>query len=248
MIFDGIIRNWGILGAHYNKIGELFPYSVFILLTLACMFFAYLVGSLNFAIIISKLKYKDDIRKYGSGNAGMTNMMRTYGKAAGICTFIGDIMKGIVSVMLTELLLGEPAAYLAGLACILGHAYPCWYKFKGGKGVAVSASILLALEPLMFVIHVIIFLAVTLFTKYVSVGSISTALMLPLTLEIIYPLTHNNEYHPLYFIIMLTAVIITALVIFLHRENMKRLLDHSENKINLKKKDKKKKSDNNENL
>ena len=115
-----------------------------------CAVLGYFLGSLNFAVVISRLKFHDDIRRHGSGNAGATNMMRVYGKAAGIATFTGDIMKAVVSVLIARLLCGEVFAYLTGMCCAIGHAFPCYYRFRGGKCVAVTAAMALVLEPFVF--------------------------------------------------------------------------------------------------
>ena len=107
---------------------------------LALLVVPYFLGSINFGIIISKLFHGEDIREYGSGNAGMTNMLRTYGKRDAAITLIGDALKAVVAVILGRILFGISGGYVAGLTCILGHAFPCYYKFKGGKGVVVTAA------------------------------------------------------------------------------------------------------------
>lgn len=209
--------------------------TVFIISAIVAAIAAYLIGSLNFALIISKLKYKDDIRKYGSGNAGMTNMMRTYGRAAGIFTFLGDILKGVFAVIIATLLMGEACGYIAGIGCILGHCYPVWYKFKGGKGVAVTAAMILCLEPLVFVMVLLIFIVCVAFTKYISLGSMMAALVYPLFLQSFYRVTHTVPNH-FYIVISVCSIVITLLLLFMHRSNMKRLLDGKENKFSFKKK------------
>lgn len=183
---------------------------------------AYLFGSLNFAVIISKLKFKDDIRKHGSGNAGATNMSRTYGKAIGILTLLCDILKTIVPVFLAKILLGEMIGYGVALMCALGHAFPCYYKFKGGKCVAVTAASALIMNPLMFLILLVVFVATVAFTKYVSVGSVFAALIYPVILQNVYGFAHPG---------LVFVIANSLLVIFLHRQNIKRLLDGKENKF-----------------
>ncbi len=229
------IRLYGLIGYMF-RIGEEYPMPLFIGGTFIMMIIGYLLGSLNFAIIISKLKYRDDIRKYGSGNAGMTNMMRTYGTAAGVFTLLGDLLKGVAAVMIAELLFGEATAYITGIACILGHVFPCWYGFKGGKGVAVTAAMLLALEPTVFVVLLATFILIVLITRYISLGSIMGALLYPVALSKFYPITHNEVFGLHYVIIMICSVIIALLIVYLHRENMKRLLAGKENKFAFKKK------------
>lgn len=227
------IRAFGIIG---NSVASSDFVRYFIIVSVAMAIAAYLLGSLNFAIIISRVKYKDDIRKYGSGNAGMTNMIRTYGTAAGVVTFLGDLLKAVVSVLIAMMLMGEVCGYIAGLACILGHAFPVWYNFKGGKGVAVTAAMILTLEPFVFLTLLIIFILTVLITRYISLGSMMAAFIYPIMLKNFYLVTHPGGYHPLYFIIIIVSIAVTFMIIFLHRENIKRLLKGQENKFSFKKK------------
>ena len=192
----------------------------------------YFLGSMNFAVIISRIKFREDIRTKGSGNAGATNMSRTYGKAAGIATLAGDILKTVIPVLVAKLLVGEVFGYLTGLMCALGHAFPCYYKFKGGKCVAVTAAVLLIMEPLAFLFLFIIFAAVVLATKYVSLASIFTALISPV---IIHNFIKNKCYGGGH-IGIIFLIVQCLLVVFLHRENIKRLLNGKENKFAFKKK------------
>lgn len=182
---------------------------------------AYLLGSLNFALIISKFKFRDDIRRHGSGNAGMTNMLRTYGKTAAGFTFLGDAVKAALAIVIGGLLNGVIGAYTAGFFCILGHMFPIFYKFKGGKGVVTSAVMILMLDWRVFLILAVIFFSIVLSTKYMSLGSVMGIL--------IYPLLLYNFNGP--GISILFALATTVLVVFMHRENIKRLLEHRENKI-----------------
>ena len=124
---------------------------------------AYLLGSLNFAIIISAKQYKQDIRNFGSNNAGMTNMMRTYGRKAAALTLIGDALKAVVSCVIGYVVLGQFGAYMAGLFCIVGHIFPLYYKFKGGKGVVTAGVTILMCNPLVFLIVITIFIIITHF-------------------------------------------------------------------------------------
>ena len=121
-----------------------------VLVILVCVFGAYLLGSLNFGVMISKLKYGADIRTKGSGNAGATNMMRTYGKKAAALTFLGDMLKTAIAVCLGYALLGYWGAYLTGLFGVLGHAYPVFFKFKGGKVVTtLRCRVRMLTKPLL---------------------------------------------------------------------------------------------------
>ncbi len=226
-----VYRNfYGPLGLLMTE-GKL-DYRLYYLIAVAIVFLGYFLGSMNFAVIISRIKFHEDIRTKGSGNAGATNMSRTYGKAAGIATLVGDILKTVIPVLLARFLVGEMFGYLTGLSCALGHAFPCYYKFKGGKCVAVTAAVLLVMEPLAFLILLFVFAAVVLATKYVSVASIFTALISPV---IVQSLVKNRNFGHSH--LGLTFLIAQCLlVIFLHRENIKRLLNGKENKFAFKKK------------
>jgi len=197
---------------------------------------SYFLGSMNFAIIISKYKFHDDIRRYGSGNGGMTNMLRTYGKAAAAFTLLGDMAKAAVSVLIGTVLAGEAGAYIAGLCCVLGHSFPCYYNFKGGKGIVVTATMLLCLEPLIFLILFAIFAILVASTKFLSLGSIIGMMLYPILLNRMYPFLNNSK--PEGAIPAIVSILNALLVIWLHRENLKRLWTGTENKFSLKKKDK----------
>jgi glycerol-3-phosphate acyltransferase PlsY len=190
---------------------------------LLCMALPYLLGSLNFAIIISKIFSRDDIRKYGSGNAGMTNMLRTYGKLPAAATLILDMSKGAVSVLLGSLIFADIGSAIAGLFVVLGHMFPCFYKFKGGKGVATTAMVVLATNPIVFAILILLFLIIVIGTKFVSLGSVMCVMIYPYLLS-------RFEVGPN----VLSGIIIAALVIFMHRSNIKRLMSGTESKISLK--------------
>lgn len=235
------LNAFGLLGFKYciHKTGEELAFTqnaltIYIIAAVLCAVMSYFLGSMNFAIIISKLKYKDDIRKYGSGNAGMTNMLRTYGRAAGICTFLGDLLKAVAAVLISRLLFGDPFGYIATLFCVIGHAFPCWYKFKGGKGVAVACAAILCLDQLPFVCLLIVFILIVAITKYLSLGSIMSVLMYPLFLDAFYSL----HPYPMFSkpVATICSVLITCLILYLHRDNMKRLLNKTENKFTFKKK------------
>lgn len=192
---------------------------------------AYLLGSLNSAIIISKSKYKQDIRSFGSGNAGLTNMLRVYGKDGALLTLAGDIAKQFVSVLVGAILLGRYGAYLAGLFCMLGHIFPIYYRFKGGKGVLTAATMILLIDPLVFVILFIIFALTLAITRYVSLSSIIAAISYPATMSI------ANGNHPHIFELVF-ALFVAAVVIVMHRSNLRRLFRNEENKFSFKKKPK----------
>ena len=194
---------------------------------------AYFLGSMNFAIIISKVKFHDDIRRYGSGNGGMTNMLRTFGKTAAAFTLLGDMAKAAVSVFIGSLLSGEAGAYIAGFFCVLGHSFPCYYGFKGGKGIVVTATMLLCLEPVVFLILFTIFVILVASTKYLSLGSIIGMMLYPLLLNRMYSFLNHGQ--PEGMVPALISILNAGLVIWLHRENLKRLWTGKENKFSLKK-------------
>ncbi len=191
-----------------------------------CAVAGYFIGAVNSALIVSKVKYHDDIRNYGSGNAGMTNMLRTYGKGAAAVTLIGDLGKGIVACLIGTLLLGNPGAHLAGLFCMIGHVWPVYFKFKGGKGVLVLAAIVLYCNPLVFLILMTVFVLIVSCTKYISLGSIVGSMMYPLVLA---------RFSEPNIITTLCSVTAAILVFFMHMPNIQRLREGKENKLKLSK-------------
>lgn len=190
---------------------------------LFCGVMAYLLGSLNFAVILSNVFHRDDIRKYGSGNAGATNMVRTYGRKWGVITFVCDGLKAAVAVLVSMLLMGEGGAYIAALFAILGHIFPVYYKFRGGKGVVVSAISILCLNPLVFGILVVLFVIIVYASRYISLGSVICAFFYPMLLN-----AFNADKG---FISTVISVLIAVIVIVMHRSNIKRLMNRTENKI-----------------
>lgn len=199
---------------------------------------AYLIGSVNFSVIISKKLAGFDVRTKGSGNAGTTNVLRTVGKKAAAITLLADILKGVVAVVIA-VIIGKIAAdsdkallvQIAGIAVILGHTFPVFFGFKGGKGVATSLGILLISNWQIGLICLVFALVLMVITRIVSVGSIGAAILFPvLTLFI-------NEHYIVsegsgYFFF---SVIVALIVAFNHRANIKRLIEGNENKISFKK-------------
>ena len=199
---------------------------------------AYLLGSLNFSIILSEVVKKKDIRDSGSGNAGATNMLRTYGKKAAVGTMIGDILKVALGIIIAFAILDVPMKYIfsnpadaaeiqrvmlykefAGLFCVLGHIFPLYFKFKGGKGVAACTGMVIIVDWRIALILFVI-------SKWISLGSIVIALLYPVLIFAFY----KN------FILAAVALLFTAIVIVAHRENIKRLAKGTENKISIKNK------------
>lgn len=200
---------------------------------------SYLLGSINFAIIVTRIFQKKDIRDYGSGNAGMTNVLRTLGKGPAALTFLGDFAKGVAAVWIARFLFAFVAhqpdnfvvEYAAAFAALLGHIFPVYYGFKGGKGVAVSAGALIALSPLAFVCCLGVFLIGMLTTKIVSVGSIACAVAFPIALFII----RTIQGEPHVGLEVLLGALISLLVIYMHRSNIVRLIHGEENSFRKKK-------------
>ena len=198
---------------------------------------AYLLGSLNFAIIISKKQYSQDIRAYGSNNAGMTNMMRTYGTRAAGLTLLGDALKAVVATLVGYAVIGQLGAYVAGCACILGHICPIFYKFKGGKGVVTTAVTILMCNPYVFLILIVLYVGIVALSKYISLASVMCMLVYP---AILYKIdVWLNGVCPY----IIFALFMSVLVIFKHMGNIKRLLSGTENKFSFKKSVKKTNTD-----
>lgn len=201
---------------------------------LICAVVSYLLGSINCGVIISRDKYGKDIRESGSGNAGATNMLRTYGKKAAILTFSGDVLKTVVAVIVGRLCLGYLGAFIAGAFCILGHAYPIFFKFKGGKGVVCISTMCLLTNPGVFLIMLGIFLIVLFGFKMVSLASVM--------IMVIYPFVLYNVGRMGPGIHVALGALAAWFVVYLHRENIKRIYRHQESTISFgKKKDKKEK-------
>ena len=227
----------GFVGKYMHTWQETTRIVVYALSAFGVIAAAYLLGSLNFAIIISSRKYNQDIRDYGSNNAGMTNMMRTYGRTAAAFTLIGDALKAVVSCALGYVVLGQFGAYMAGLFCIIGHIFPLYYKFKGGKGVVTAGITILMCNPLVFLIVITIFVIIVLFTKYISLGSVMAMLLYPLILDRVdrlWPIWGKYEEAE-GSVGVIFAVIMAVLIVFKHWQNIKRLLNGTENKFSFKK-------------
>lgn len=191
----------------------------------------YLFGSLNGSLIIGKFFYKKDVRKHGSGNAGTTNTLRTLGKGAAIAVIVIDIIKGIFACVIGKLLVGDIdnfgylGMYIAGLAAILGHNWPIFFRFKGGKGVLTTFTVMLYISPVPALICLLIFIIVVTLTRYVSLGSIIAAAFWPV-ISFVFNL-------PLTLIIL--GAFMVVLIIIRHKENIVRLINRTEKKLNFKK-------------
>ena len=200
---------------------------------------AYLVGSINFSIIISKRMAGFDVREKGSGNAGTTNMLRSVGVKAAAITLLCDILKGVV-VILIAILIGNIVdglddallVQLAGIFVIIGHTFPIFFGFKGGKGIATSLCVLLMINWQIGLICLVFALILMVITRMVSVGSIAAAILFPVLVIFIgqnYIVPVNNWSY------LIFSIIVAVLVLFNHRENLKRIFTGKENKISFKK-------------
>lgn len=202
-------------------------------------FLAYLIGSINFAIIVTRLFARKDIRDFGSGNAGMTNVLRTLGAGPAALVTVGDFCKGLLAVLLGHLIIGYLGGglpfftdYFIALFVMLGHCFPIFYGFKGGKGILVSAGVILVLDWRVFFLILAVFLIVVAIRKIVSLASISAAVAFPaatLAMGLI-----DRSPHVLWD--TLFAVVLAGIVIFMHRANIRRLLNGTEKPFGKKKK------------
>lgn len=214
---------------------------------------AYLLGSLSFSIIVSKGLFKKDIRTFGSGNAGMTNVLRTFGKKAAALTIAGDVLKGTFAVLIARLIFAnepvilmdryaftmfgreifysnqltmEIALYIAVLGAVLGHMFPIFFGFKGGKGVSVVAGSMIAVTPVTLLIALSIFFAIVFTTKIVSLGSI----IAPST-YIVWTLCQVYITQTVSVPNLIAAIVLPSIIIWTHRTNIKRLLNGTEYKF-----------------
>lgn len=216
---------------------------------------SYLLGSISFSIIFTQKLHHKDIRTMGSGNAGLTNVLRSAGAKAGLLTFIFDFLKGAVSVEAGRLIFqyfgvqaGMPGyfaqygAYLAGLFCMIGHIYPLYFGFRGGKGVLASAATLAVLDWRFFVICVGLFVLIVVVSRYVSLGSILGAASFPMANFLLIFQEYRSGASPFgplplsyVWVTTLLAGAIAALMIAKHRDNIRRLKNGTENRFTIRK-------------
>ncbi len=209
------------------------------LLLLAIAVQAYLLGSVDSGIIISKVVFHDDIRNHGSGNAGMTNILRTFGKGAAAATLTGDMLKGIAAVLFGEMLFAQMpqtffapivGGFIAMLFALVGHLKPIFFGFRGGKGVSVAGGCLMALHPLYIITLVIVFLVGVKRTKMVSFASICCAISLPIIVFVHSAFVAQRALPDLIFC-SAVALFIGATVVYMHRDNIKRIRAGTEYKF-----------------
>ena len=206
--------------------------------TLLCVLIGYLIGSLNFALIVCKATGKEDIRHFGSKNAGMTNMLRIYGKGPAAATLLGDVSKGIVAILICWLLfflfkIDRPVwvDYAVGIASMLGHSFPVFYGFRGGKGVLIAIGIVLLLTPIPALATFGVFLIVLAFSRTVSLASMIASCTAPLWIWLFGSITADPN--------TVTKVIGTAImalfIIIMHWSNIVRLIHGEEHSFRTKK-------------
>ncbi|MEB3029349.1 glycerol-3-phosphate 1-O-acyltransferase PlsY [Parvimonas micra] len=192
-----------------------------------CIIISYLLGNISGGMIFGKLLFNKDIRDYGSKNAGTTNALRVFGIKAGALTFIVDVLKSLLACFIGMKLLGLSGILLAGIFVVIGHNWPIFLNFKGGKGIASSFGFIMFLDYKIAIVAIIIFIIIVILTKYISLGSmLTTTLVLPISYIFF---GYRNIY------VLLTFLFLASLSIFRHNSNIIRLINGDENKINFKK-------------
>ena len=199
---------------------------------------AYAIGSINFSVIISRKYAGFDVREKGSGNAGSTNMLRSVGKKAAAVTLLCDILKGVIAILIAvvigDIVKSSDKALLvqiAGIAVVIGHTFPIFFEFKGGKGVATSLGVLLMTNWQIGLICLVFAIVIMACTKMVSMGSVGAAILFPvLTLFI----SNHFIVEASGFKYFFYSIILAAIVAFNHRENIRRILNGTENKLSFK--------------
>jgi len=184
---------------------------------------SYLLGNLSFAFILGKVIMKKDVREFGSGNSGATNAIRAFGAKIGIMAFVGDVLKGVAAVLIGRVLCGEIGGYLGGAFVIIGHNWPVFLKFKGGKGVATTIGVMLIISPIVSFICFAVGLCIAFFTRMVSLGSITGMALAPFVVLIF--------IRPLNIQLFIFCLFVVTMSIYRHKENIKRLLKGKENKL-----------------
>ena len=239
---------WNIIGEFCRTYG---------LQIIATALIGYLLGSISFSIIITrKFEQKADIRTMGSGNAGFTNVLRSVGKLPATLTLIGDFGKGVVAVLIGKLIfqffaitpdvsftVAQYGAYLAGFACLMGHLFPCYFGFRGGKGVLTTAAMMLLIDWRVFLIEIAIVLIIFLIFRIISLSSVIAACLYPVsTFMVTYFIDYLPNHragadYPLSYVVITTlvALLIGVVVIVKHRQNIKRILAGTEKRITPKK-------------
>ena len=204
---------------------------------------SYLLGSCNSSILVVRLLKHQDVRDFGSHNAGLTNTLRCFGKGCAALTLIGDLAKGIIAVFFSRGIchwmdVGLTAqqdvhfiGYIAGIFAILGHVFPLYYHFRGGKGVLVGVSVFLGIDPKVFGCLILIFIVILAISKYVSLGSIIAAVFCPI-ITFLFQMLQRGDM-PMWYVWLNTglAAVMGAMVIWMHRTNIQRLKNGTENRF-----------------
>lgn len=199
-----------------------------VLRIIAAALLGYLLGSLNTSLIVGKF-YGTDVRKHGSGNAGTTNTLRILGKLPALIVVIGDVLKGILACLFGNLISGYPGMLLGGFFAVIGHNWPLYFRFKGGKGALTSISVIFYVDWRIGLAVTAVFVIVFAASRYVSLGSIAGAAALPVS-ALILLMPHKPEGNN-GILFLLFSMLLSALVIVRHRENIKRLLSGTEAKL-----------------
>ena len=229
MTFSDVLNNGFAKCYIFEQGGMTSTGSFLLILAIAlCCIVGYFLGSINFAIILSKNRSRGDIRDYGSKNAGATNMFRLYGKKAAFLTFLGDFLKALLACFIGRLCWGLEGAYLAGLFCVIGHVFPIFFKFKGGKGVSTTAGVMLACDVVSFLVILVLYALVFLASRMISMASIMSALMYTF---ILYNVNKMFAIDP--GIHTLLALTISVIVLVKHSENIKRIISGQEPKMTI---------------
>ena len=232
------ILQYGLYAVKFNPGAESIPYYLVAILAVL----GYLLGSINSAVLVSRTLYREDIRTKGSGNAGLTNMFRIYGKKAAGLTLLGDILKTVLAIVIAGLFCGfryraalsfSPMCWIAALACVIGHIKPVFHHFRGGKGVLCAATAILFLASPVFLVLFIAFILIVWATRYISLGSITVGAFLPLALQgymqaFIFSGDEKNFFDGG---IVIFGVLFGLLIVICHRKNIGRLWRREENKF-----------------
>ena len=189
----------------------------------------YLLGNISVGILVAKLYGIKDIRKVGSGNAGSTNVLRNLGWLPSVLTLVGDCLKSFIAAKLGQYLAGDVGLLIGGTAAILGHDFPVFFKFKGGKGIAASLGMILTINPWLGIGLTGVVVLVAALTGYVSLGSITVSVVYTFCIAV---LLRGNAH---YWVYIGFSIFASLLSLFCHRKNIQRLLHHEENKLDFKK-------------
>lgn len=202
---------------------------------------AYLFGSLNSAILVCRIFKHDDIRKYGSKSAGLTNVLRVYGKGLALMTLLCDLFKGIIAVALARFIVTDVfdvlffgddlfIGYVAGICVVIGHIFPLYYGFRGGKGVLTACTTMLAVDPVSTLLCLVVFIIIVSITKYVSLGSMIATTAYPVFTAV----TQILRGYDGVWLNVIFAAMFPIIIVYKHKANIIRLKNHEENKLSFK--------------